>query len=109
MIHAFRIKCRCYIETNFKKNWVGNRDHTVPMETPQSMLEEPSNGSKTTQYLNHKKRKFISTNQIQKSKLNFSLKGFKLRTSCRDMILDNLKIIIIDAYCNSINLDYNST
>jgi hypothetical protein len=57
MIHAFRIKCCCYIGTNFKKNWVGNRDHTVPMETPQSMLEEPSNGSKTTQYLNHKKKK----------------------------------------------------
>lgn len=26
---------------------------TVPMETPQSMLEEPSNGSKTTQYLHY--------------------------------------------------------
>jgi len=36
---------------------VGIRDHTVPMETPQSMLEEPSSGSKTTQYLNRKKNK----------------------------------------------------
>lgn len=27
------------------------RDNTVPMETPQSMFEDPSNGSKTTQYL----------------------------------------------------------
>lgn len=29
--------------------------HTVPMETPQSMLEEPSSGSKQTQYLNREK------------------------------------------------------
>lgn len=27
------------------------RDHTVPIETPQSMLDEPSSGSNTTQYL----------------------------------------------------------
>lgn len=30
--------------------------HTVPMETPQSMLEEPSSGSKQTQYLNRDKK-----------------------------------------------------
>ena len=37
----------------FQEGW--RRDHTVPIETPQSMLEEPSSGSKTTQYLhNHK-------------------------------------------------------
>ena len=27
------------------------RGHTVPTETPQSMFEDPSRGSKTTQYL----------------------------------------------------------
>lgn len=31
--------------------YFAGRGHTVPMETPQSMLEEPSSGSKTTQYL----------------------------------------------------------
>lgn len=32
------------------------RFQTVPMETPQSMLEEPSSGSKTTQYLCHQSK-----------------------------------------------------
>jgi len=32
--------------------------HTVPIETPQSMLEEPSSGSKTTMYLHNKKNSY---------------------------------------------------
>lgn len=31
--------------------YVKGLSHTVPIETPQSMFEEPSRGSKTTQYL----------------------------------------------------------
>jgi hypothetical protein len=31
------------------------RGHTVPIETPQSMLEDPSNGSNTTTYLHYEK------------------------------------------------------
>jgi len=34
---------------------ISEERHTVPMETPQSMLEEPSSGSKTTMYLHNKK------------------------------------------------------
>jgi len=40
---------------HFKKDIWRRRDHTVPIETPQSMLEEPSSGSKTTQYLHNQK------------------------------------------------------
>lgn len=33
------------------KVYLPQRGHTVPTETPQSMFEDPSSGSKTTQYL----------------------------------------------------------
>ena len=50
--------------------------HTVPIETPQSMFEDPSNGSKTTQYLKYTPKRTSQPKQtLFKKSLNCKAKN----------------------------------
>lgn len=66
-IHVTILRFCNEISKFHKKGPVISCVHTVPMETPQSMLEEPSSGSKQTQYLCRKAKAHISSETIQQT------------------------------------------
>lgn len=53
---------------------------TVPMETPQSMLEDPSSGSNTTQYLHHQ-NKLVAEILHEENENRLPIRSFKCKTS----------------------------
>lgn len=59
------------------------KGNTVPIETPQSMFEDPSNGSKTTTYLHNKERD--GTNVINMSPRVCICLGFRRTVDIRYM------------------------